>query len=181
MIQRMAAFAQPVLEWTLIRRIRRNHGLEHATIHMLSRRVKGLAMAGRSSVNGFVLLGNAPTEQIEASAQEALNRMQKGEHELAVHPNCGTNLVTTGALTTLVAVAGLRGQRKLNGDRLSVLMSAMMLAVLVSQPLGMSLQRHFTTKGEPGDLEIVKVTRREVKLPFLKSPMTVHDVETRAG
>jgi hypothetical protein len=138
-------------------------------------------MAGRSSADGFILLGEAPTDQIEGAARDALARMKKGEHGLAVHPNCGTNLLTTGALTTLVAFLGTAGgTRRMNGDRAVGLMSLMMLAVLISQPLGMSLQKYFTTEGDPGDLEIVSITRSTLKLPFL-APLTIHRVKTTAG
>lgn len=36
-----------------------------------------------------------------------------------------------------------------------------MIAVLVSQPLGMDLQRYFTTDGVPGTLEIISITRSD--------------------
>jgi hypothetical protein len=179
MIQRLAVLARPALDTPYILKTRRNHGLEHATIHLLSRRVKGLSMAGRSSAGGFILLGDAPTVQIEAAARDALSRMKSGEHGLAIHPNCGTNLVTAGVLTSLVAFIMTRaGTRRLNFDRLGGMVSFMMLAVLISQPLGMSLQQHFTTEGNPGEMEIVSVTRTELKLPFL-SPLIVHNITTR--
>src|SRR3954463_10192367 len=108
-VERFANFAQPVLDLPLVRRTRRNHGLEHATITILSQRVKNLKMAGRSDSGGFVLLGEAPTEQIEASVQEALRRLRGGERALAVHPNCGTNLLTTGFMTTVAAMLGMAG------------------------------------------------------------------------
>lgn len=183
MIKRFATFATPVLESTAVRRTRRNHGLEHATIHLLSRRVQGLKMSGRSDVTGFVLLGDAPTDVIEKAVHDALERMRGGEHKLAIHPNCGTNLVTTGTLTTLAAMAGLgaRADRRAMGDRFSLALVMVMGALLVSPPIGMSLQEHITTKGDPGDLEIVSVTRREMRLPFLSKPMTVHRVNTQAG
>src|SRR5690606_14137353 len=92
MLEQLAHSAKPVLDLPIVRRTRRNHGLEHATITLLSRRIKGLQMAGRSDENGFTLMGEAPTDQIEASVNEALRRMRAGEHNLAVHPNCGTNL-----------------------------------------------------------------------------------------
>ncbi|MCU0498394.1 MAG: DUF6391 domain-containing protein [Anaerolineae bacterium] len=181
MMQQLAILARPALHLPVIRKIRRNHGLEHATIHLLSRRVKNLSMAGRSSATGFILIGEAPTEQIEQAAREALNRMKKGEHQLAIHPNCGTNLVTTGMLTSLAAVIGTRGgTARINGDRFAGLTIMMMLAVLISQPLGLSLQKHFTTDGDPGDLEIVSVTRKTWDVPMLKQ-MTVHEVVTRGG
>lgn len=181
MIAQLALFFQPILEWVVIRRVRRNHALEHATIHMLSRSIKGLRVAGRSSESGFVLFGDVPTAHVEAAAAEALRRMQKGEHQWAIHPNCGTNLVTTGALTTFTALMGFNGSSRSKIDRLPLVMIMMMLAILVSQPLGTSLQQHFTTKGDPGDLEIASVTRGEMTFPFSGQPVTIHRVHTRYG
>jgi hypothetical protein len=180
-ISQLAEMAQPILRLPLVLRTRRNHALEHATIHVLSRRVRGLSMAGRSDPNGFVLFGDTPTESIEQAVTDALSRMKRGESQLAVHPNCGTNLVTAGALTTLAAYIGTHGMKKgMNVDRAAGTMTLMMLALMVAQPLGMSLQKHFTTEGEPGDLEVVTVERSERKLPFLET-MTVHTVKTRGG
>lgn len=182
MIERLALRARPILEWPLIQAVRRNHGLEHATIHLLSRKIRGLKMSGRSSAFGFILIGDASTEQIEASVRDALSRMKKGEHGLAVHPNCGTNLVTTGVLATLAAYLGLGLRReRIFGSRFGGLMGMMMLAFLFGQPLGMSIQRHFTTDGDPGDLELVSVTRREVTVPVLARRLVIHDVVTRSA
>ncbi|MCS7070256.1 MAG: DUF6391 domain-containing protein, partial [Anaerolinea sp.] len=86
----LAQLAQPLLNFTPIRRTRRNHGLEHATITVLARRVRGLQMAGRSDASGYYLIGNDPTPQIESADHVALHRLRSGEHGLAVHPNCGT-------------------------------------------------------------------------------------------
>jgi hypothetical protein len=182
MIERFAQIARPVLEWSMIRRIRRNHGLEHATVHILSGMVKGAHLAGRSSDSGFVILGDVPTDAVESAVREALHRMRSGEHRLAIHPNCGTNLVTAGGLTTLVALAGLRtSDDKSVIERLPMIMTLMMLAVLFSQPLGMSLQEHFTTEGDPGDLELVSVNRYTMSFPFGGHPVIVHSVTTHQG
>ena len=182
MLEQLAHSAKPVLDLPLVRRTRRNHGLEHATITLLSRRVKGLQMAGRSDESGFTLMGEAPTDQIEASVQEALRRMRAGEHGLAVHPNCGTNLVTTGLLTTLVGALGLSGaSRRESFNRLPMVMVLMMGTVLFSQPLGLALQKHFTTDGDPADLEVLSVKRSEMQMPFANGPMTVHRVTTRSS
>lgn len=182
MIERIAEIARPVLNFPMIRRTRRNHGLEHATINILNTRLQIRRMAGRSSEGGFVLFGDVSTEQVETAVEEALRRMKNGEHRLALHPNCGTNLVASGALTTLAALVGLAGgNKRITVDRLSWVMILMMLAVLFSQPLGMKLQEHITTEGDPGDLEIVSVTRRSVRWPFSSQPVTVHSVITRNG
>jgi hypothetical protein len=180
MLEQLAAAARPILDLPYIRRTRRNHGLEHATITVLSR--SRYRLSGRSTDSGFVLLGDVPTSAVEAAAAEALRRMRAGEHGLAVHPNCGTNLATTGLLTSLVGVIGLGGaSRRDSFNRLPLVMIAMMLTVLYAQPLGMALQKHFTTDGDPGDLEILGITRREVRLPFADEPLTIHRVVTRSS
>jgi len=183
MLEQIATFARPVLDLPVVRRTRRNHGLEHATIHMLSGRIKNLRMAGRSTDSGFFLFGEAPTEAVEAAVREALGRMQRGEHHLAIHPNCGTNLVTTGFLTSIAAIAGLSGTNRRDDmfNRLPLVMLLTMGAVLFSQPLGMALQKHFTTEGDPGDLEVVSITRSQTYTPFSSQPLTVHTVVTRSS
>lgn len=179
LVQRAATLAQPVLEAPAIRRIRRNHGLEHATIHMLNQ--QRYTLSGRASSTGFVLFGDVPTERIEAAVQEALRRMRGGQSQLAVHPNCGTNLITTGMLTTLVAALAFSGSsRKSAWERFPAVLIAMMFVVLYSQPLGMAIQKYFTTSGVPGDLALYTVIRREVKLPW-GGRTVVHQVVTRGG
>lgn len=181
MIKQLATMATPVLQSTYVRRTRRNHGLEHATIHVLSKRVKNLKIAGRSDAQGFVLMGDVDTDQVEKAVADALKRMKNGEHNLAIHPNCGTNLVTTGMMTTAVAVLGLGGSNtKLTGNRISWTLTMMIGALIVSQPLGMSLQRHFTTDGDPGDMEISGISRRNMAFPWGGS-MVVHRVDTVSG
>lgn len=184
MIENMATVATPILNAPLIRRIRRNHGLEHATIHVLSRKHKGLSMAGRADNTGFLLYGDVETEAVETAVNEALKRMQGGEHGLAVHPNCGTGLVTSGLLTSLAAMVGFSGTRNTVQEffgRLPLVLLLSIMALIVSQPLGLALQRHFTTLGDPGDLEIVEVSRHEVKTPLGGDGLTVHRVKTRFG
>jgi hypothetical protein len=180
MLEQLAVFAQPVLTFPIVRRTRRNHGLEHATIHLLSAR--RYRLSGRSSGSGFLLFGDVPTDAVETAIHDALRRMRGGEHHLAVHPNCGTNLVTAGLLTSLVGMIGLSGtDRRESFNRLPLTMILMMFTVLLSQPLGMNLQRYFTTDGDPGNLEILNITRSEVRTPFSSKPVTVHHVATRSS
>lgn len=164
-----------------IRQTRRNHALEHATIHVLSSRVRGLRMAGRSDATGFVLIGEADTGAVERAVHDALRRMQRGEHGLAIHPNCGTNLVTTGYLTSLVAVLGTRGATRREDllNRIPALMMAMIATIIISQPIGTWLQRHVTTDGDPADLTVEKITRREMN-GFGRKIVT-HRVTTRSS
>ncbi|NDJ63111.1 MAG: hypothetical protein GYB67_18470 [Chloroflexi bacterium] len=181
-VERTAHWAQPLLNLPVVRRTRRNHGLEHATIHVLAARIKDLRMAGRSDHNGFVLIGDVPTEQVEHAVRDALRRMRNGEHQLAVHPNCGTNLVTTGFMTTTAAMIGLSGaSRREAWNRLPAVMTLVMIALVIAQPLGTALQRHITTDGDPADLEIVSVKRDDLRTPLSRGAIAVHRVTTRSS
>lgn len=184
MLQFLAMLLTPILNIPPIRRMRRNHGLEHATIHILGRKVKNLSMAGRSTLAGFYLYGNVTTEEVEGAVREALHRMRNGEQGLAIHPNCGTGLVTAGLLTSLATLVGTSGMKNGLVERLSRLPTIILLSTLsliLSQPLGLALQQHFTTLGDPGSMEVVHVTRSEFAIPLAGQRMTVHFIRTTSG
>jgi Domain of unknown function (DUF6391) len=169
-------YLQPLLDNPIISRVRRNHGLEHATIHMLSARFRGQSMAGRSTPSGFYLYGDLPTEAVAEAAREALQRMRNGEHYLAVHPGCGTNFVTAGLFAAVAAFLAFLGSgRSLRArlGRLPTVVIATTLALIASQPAGFAVQEHITTSGVPGNLEIV-----DVRL-LARKPVVTHRVDTR--
>ena len=91
--------------------------------------------------------------------------MKAGERKLALHPNCGTNLVTAGFLATTAAFFGFAGSgwRK-SWERYPTMMLLLMALILLSTPLGLSLQRHFTTEGDPGEMTVVSVSRETITL-----------------
>jgi hypothetical protein len=183
MLKELAGAASPILNMPYVRKTRRNHGLEHATITILSGRNPNLSMAGHSDADGFTLWGEVATVDVERAANEALSRMKRGETNLAIHPNCGTNLVTQGSLVSLAALAGSFGTKRGAQDYLNRLPLVLLLsiaAILFGHPLGMRLQEHFTTSGEPGNLEIVEITRRESK-NFTGGTVITHRIRTRAG
>jgi hypothetical protein len=162
------------LSYQPIDRIRRNHGLEHATIHVLTAH-KRRSLAGYSDVGGFWLLGDLGTDDVTAAANEALSRMKNGEPELAIHPGCGTNYVTAGAFAALAAFLSVLGARNWR-DRLARLPLAMAFvtgAIIFSQPVGMRLQAEITTNGQVGDLEVASVKK------VSSAPLVVHRIETR--
>jgi len=140
-------------------RVRRNHGLEHATLHVLSQRFPQVPMAGHSDSQGFWILGNVPQEDVVEAAHSALQRLQAGQRQLAVHPNCGTNFATAGIFAGLSAWLPLAGAGNRWRDRLERLPLAMTLATLalvLSRPLGQLVQERITTSGNPGSLELVE-------------------------
>ena len=165
-------------------RIRRNHGLEHATLHILAKRIKPRPLAGHSDAGGFWIIGEIETETLRSAAAEALYRMQHGEHSLAVHPNCGTNFVTSGTLAGIAGAAAMLGagpRLRDKAERLSLAALLATLALILSQPLGLYLQAHFTTSGQPGELRIVEVAPRKASASFgilRAGSLPVHRVTT---
>jgi hypothetical protein len=162
-----------LLNAPLVSETRRNHALEHATIHLLSARFPKLGMAGHSNPTGFFLIGQLSTEDVRAAVSEALARLQNGESGLAIHPGCGTNYVVTGALGALFALIGMIGTKNARErwERFPLLMALSMLAVVVAPPLGSALQKQVTTDANPGGLTVVEV------VPVSKN---VHRVVTRS-
>lgn len=155
----------------IMSRIRRNHGLEHATIHVLSEKHKNFSAQGNSDHRGFHLniYGDISEEEVMDAVETAFRRMKAGEHDLAVHPNCGTVLLTTATMATMAAQAVFnleqRRQMRTKSD-MAILFNALPSAVLavvvsliVSRPLGVQLQAKFTTEGDLGELQIRSIRR----------------------
>ncbi len=146
-------------------RVQRNHGLEHATLHMLSQRFPKEPIAGHSNSQGFWIIGNVPLEAVAEAAQGALQRLREGQKQLAVHPNCGTNFATAGIFAGSAAWLALSGSGSRWRDRLERLPLAITLATLaliLARPFGLLIQERVTTSGIPGSLQVVEVctTRR---------------------
>jgi hypothetical protein len=157
----------------IVRRVRRIHGLEHATIHILSQRFPGVPLAGHSNPTGFWLLGEVPTPAVESAVYEAIQRLSRGEKRLAIAPLCGTNVVAIGTLTGLAASlsfwsAPKRLRDKL--DRLPVAITLSTLAVFAALPLGVWLQAHVTTSAEANGLNVKAVQRSQ------RGGITAHQV-----
>jgi hypothetical protein len=165
-----------ILELPMISHIRRNHGLEHATLHMLAIKLPNAMLVGHSDIDGFWIIGDVPSEVLHAAVQEAIARLRSGERQLAVHPNCGTNYVTAGALAGLAGAAAMLGTGKRWQDKLARLPFAATLAtiaLIISQPLGLLLQGRVTTSGDPGSLEVISITHRS------QGRTTIHRIQTR--
>ncbi len=141
-----------------LEKVRRNHGIEHATVHVLSESNPNLSLVGRADGGGFAIIGDVNPEQLADAAQEALRRMKDGQGELAVHPRCGTQLVTLGALTACAAFFALG--RRPRFSKLPDVMIATTFAAFLAQPLGMSIQKYVTTSPNVFDASFLGVTRK---------------------
>ena len=159
-----------LLDYPLILRVRRNHALEHATIHVLSAARPGRPLAGRSTPFGFYIYGDVGDEELQAVVQTALNRLGRGEKRLAIHPGCGTNYLTSGVAASLGALTVLSiGDRKARWSRLPDVLVAATLALIVAQPIGPKLQERITTCADLGDLQIDAVRRLGPKSHYVKT------------
>jgi len=143
-----------------VSRVRRNHGLEHATLNILAEQHPHLHLAGHSDMEGFWVIGDVSTEDLANAVDLALARMNAGESDLAIHPNCGTNFVTAGAAAGLTAwlvmLTSGRGLRQ-KLERLPLVISLATLALIAAQPLGLLVQARVTTSGVPGGLQVTQI------------------------
>ena len=142
-----------------LRRVRRNHALEHATVTlMLEEGVRG-PLGGYSTPWGFFIVGNLSTEQLSRIVGEALRSLRAGQSEMAISPHCGTNMavaaIISGALTRLVLGRRKSGRWK----RLPLVMGAVVVGAALSRPVGNAIQRRYTTLSEMDGLEVVDVRK----------------------
>lgn len=139
-------------------RIRRNHALEHATLHVLAREMPELSLVGRSDGRGFLLYGDVDTDSIRLAVEEACERLRAGESNLRVHPNCGTNLAVGLLLAGAAFVVGILGSRREKWRRWPLTFLGLAGATTLASPLGPEVQRRWTT-----DPDMVGVTVRAVQ------------------
>ena len=152
--------------------LRQVHALEHATVWMLSDLERAGAnqtdiptdvndnetIGGMSTDRGFYLYGEIDPLNIKRAVRLALNRLQQGEWDLALHPRCGTNvsvamLLTTGAILTTYLLLPKDPLGQLLG--LGVTTSA---ASWLAPDIGMSVQKYLTTS-IPFNLKIKEIKK----------------------
>ena len=147
-----------ILDLPFILETRRNHALEHATLHMLAHSYKG-SMAGHSNPTGFFLLGNFSTPDVWVCATEALERLREGESGLAIHAGCGTNMATTALLAGTLSWSVLRGAKStlMKILLLPIAVAMAVVGVLLVRPLGPWLQKYVTTEANMGHMQIIDI------------------------
>ncbi len=141
-------------------RLRQHHGLEHATVTLLSRHLKDTSLLARSDLAGFTIFGAVDADLLRATVEEALARLQAGERALAVHPHCGTNVATAGILAGVAALLAGSGQkRSFWWERLPSAVLAATVAILAAGPIGHWLQEHITTSSQVQGWRIARIER----------------------
>lgn len=150
-------------------RVRRNHALEHATINVMSKKHKDFSAQGNSTPWGFNLnlYGDVTDANVADAVNEAYSRLQAGEEKLALHPGCGTVLLTTAVVATLAAQTTLSIERRRQKSpvldlavltaALPITIMAVFVALLVSRPLGMTIQANYTVDPHLGELRVKEI------------------------
>ena len=143
----------------LITILRQNHALEHATISLLTKKLEtNVRIIGKSTIDGFYIYGNVPSKAVREAATESLVRLKGGEHDLAVSPHCGTNIVTAGIMAGVACFIALGGKNR--GQRLPLAIMMATGAIMASQPVGKAAQKYLTTSSSLSDVTIKRITRR---------------------
>lgn len=139
----------------LIQRTRQHHAIEHAAIHLLTARHRDRRFSGLSDPLGFTLLANVEQAQVQRAVTDAMMRLQAGQHDLAIHPNCGTNLAVTALFVSVAGLLGASGGRGL-AEKFSTTLILVLGALLLSKPLGFRVQA-YTTLAQITDRWLVDV------------------------
>jgi hypothetical protein len=145
-------------------------------LHILAKYLPHAMLGGHSDFGGFWIIGDVPSETLHAAVQEAISRLKAGERKLAVHPNCGTNFATMGAMAGLAGAVSMLGTSRHLGDKLKRIPLAATLATIAlifSRPVALILQERVTTSGDPGSLEVTLITHRK------HGRLTIHRIQTR--
>jgi predicted phage tail protein len=142
------------------RRIRQNHALEHATITILSGMVPDLRVSARSSSKGFVVFGDVDLGMLRRALDEALRRLQAGEAELAIHPNCGTNLAVGVSMVTLGTMLGMVSSH--TRTRVASAAASSVAGLLAARPLGEVVQKYITTLPDLEGVHVTDIFRRKL-------------------
>lgn len=155
----------------LVRHVRQNHALEHATMRVLADMGEGARLAGCAVGDGFLLLGPVHTEAVETAVFCALRGLAV-DPGLAVHPRCGTNLAVLGLIATgLLSLAELVHSR---GVRVWLLRGvALGVTALLARPAGFLVQRYVTTSGYVDGVHVAAVR------PSRWGDLVLHYVVTR--
>ena len=165
-----------VLNQNLPMRVRSNHALEHATLHVLQEKGNHANLGGISDAGGFWIYGAVATDELLEAAREAQARLVEGESELAVHQNCGINIAVGGLAASGLAWMTMLGTRGKTARKLRRLPLAVLLGLIgyqIAAPLGPKLQKQITTNADVERLAVLDVVRHDV------FGRIVHRVSTR--
>ena len=139
-----------------VRSTRQNHAWEHATLHVLGGRRQVRQASGLSDPSGFTLFGEMSIEDVDQAVADAQAAIDDGHRGLAIHPDCGTNLVVQAVLSVLVMQFLGRTGRGFSMVRFVASLLSMTALSVAAKVLGPRLQT-LTTLADLRDREATEV------------------------
>jgi hypothetical protein len=150
---RQIGFIPGLKELLMLRQV---HALEHGTIWVLSEGNNNENLGGLSTDQGFYIYGQVNQDNLHQAVRRALERLQTGEWNLAVHPRCGTNLSVAMVLTTGLALGSYLILPRNPLSQIFGLGIAAATAMEIAPEIGLSAQRYLTT-AIPFNLRLVRI------------------------
>ena len=138
--------------------MRRNHSIEHGTITLLLEQGVRPPLAGLSTPGGFFVFGNVERTQLTGAVNESLRRLHAGDHELAISPYCGTNIVVSATIAG-IAAALVFGRSKRKLIRVPIALGAVLASMSLGRPIGKIVQRKYTTLADVHATELAGIIR----------------------
>lgn len=139
-----------------VRSTRQNHAWEHATLHVLGDRGQIRQASGLSDPSGFTLFGKMSVKDVDQAVADAQAAMNEGHRGLAIHPDCGTNLMVQALLSVLAMQFLGRPGRGFSMVRFITSLLSMTALSVVAKMLGPRLQT-VTTLADLQDREVTEV------------------------
>ncbi len=139
--------------------LRKNHGLEHATINVLEELFSYQGLAGYADEDGFYIIGADDEIKVENAARKGLERLKEGDNMLVVHDRCGTTITAANLASAVIFLIILFYTGFFS---IWTMLLAMLLANLVGPFLGKILQIHVTTSA---DVDTMKIVGAEREMP----------------
>ncbi|MGB7441587.1 MAG: DUF6391 domain-containing protein [Coleofasciculaceae cyanobacterium] len=158
---RQLDFVPGLKEMLLLRQV---HALEHATVWVLSERTATQfhnsdndTLGGLSTDQGFYLYGQVSLTDLRRAVPVALERLTRGEWNLALHPRCGTNLSVSMLLTAGLALGTHFILPRSPFEQMIGFGLAAVTATQLAPELGSLAQKYLTT-AIPFNLKIEEIT-----------------------
>ncbi len=159
------------MELSILQRVRRNHAIEHATMHLLGRTLRAPKLAARSDWRGITFYGDVDTRVLESALDGGMLALNSGHRALAVHPRCGSMI---SASMLLAMLAGWLVQsdvkRKPTPTRGLLSIAGVTGAMLLAQPLGYAMQKHVLTDPDASHAKLVSIRSSG------RGPLTSHRI-----
>ncbi len=159
------------MELSILQRVRRNHAIEHAAMHLLGRTLQPPKLAARCDWRGITFYGDVDTGVLQSALEGGLLALNRGHRGLAVHPRCGSMISVSMLLAMLagwLVQSDVKRKRAPGRGLLSI--AGVAGAMLLAQPLGYAMQKHVLTDPDASRarLESIRTSRR--------GPLTTHRI-----